>query len=178
MSWPIQATGWYRFGGSPKARSIASASSSNTTSFAISGFAATGTRSSRSATESHAQPGADGEVGAGGAPRDLGGHVDDDPRKDEVLDTRVEAQDIPHVPLRRRGIEDLAVHCESVADLTAERSRGGLLDQVGSALDLANPGESQVHVEAQLPRQIEARERRAPEIDALGADRRAGRRQL
>src|SRR5262245_61540264 len=174
---PIPATGWYRFGGSPNTRSTASASRS-TTSFAMTGFRANCTRPRRSATETHAQPGANGEVGAGGAACDLEGHVDNDPRQDQVLDTGVEAHDVARVTLGRRGVEELAVGREPVRDLSAERGGHGLLEQEVRALRLADPREPHVHVEAQRPRQIEAREGRAADIDPLRADRRARRRQL
>src|SRR6266850_1538296 len=174
---PIQVTGWYRFGGSPKTRSIASASTS-TNSLEISGFRTTGTRSRYLSAESHAQPRANGKVGAGRAPRDLGGHVEDNSRENEELDAGVEADDVPRVALRRRGVEELAVHRPPVSDLAAERGGHRLLEQEGGPLRLAQPGQSHVRIEAQLPRQIEGRERRAPEIDPLRADRRARRRQL
>src|SRR5262249_4362490 len=146
---PIQATGWQRFGGSPRARSIASASRS-AASLALSGFRTSGTRSSCSATESHAQPGADREVGAWRAARDLGGHVEGDPREDEKLEAGVEAHDVAGVALRRRGIEDLSVDRPPVGNLAAERCGRSLLEQEGGAFGLANSGESHVRVEAQL----------------------------
>src|SRR6267142_2655102 len=174
---PIQVTGWYRFGGSPKTRSIASASTS-TNSLEISGFRTTGTRSRYLSTESHAQPRANGKVGAGRSPRDLGGHVEDNSRENEELDAGIEPDDVAGSALRRRGVEVLAVHRPPGTDLAVERGGHCLLEQEGGPLRLAQPGQSHVRIEAQLPRQIEGRERRAPEIDPLRADRRARRRQL
>jgi len=52
------------------------------------------------------------------------------------------------------------------------------LEQKGFAIRLADGNEPHVRVEAELPRQIDARERGEPEIHTLRTDRRAGDRQL
>ena len=52
------------------------------------------------------------------------------------------------------------------------------MEPEGVAIRLTDGSKAHVRVEAELPRQVDARERRDPEIHTLRTDRRAGDRQL